>query len=109
MSKQEEGYNRRMSDTVKIPELNGTVQRLVDLAAAPLETPEQQEMALRELIKLNLHSYLITKQALGILQDALAMLINERKSIIDKVVDKFVVPFVYTIISAIILYVLKQP
>lgn len=101
--------NRRMSDKVEIPPLNGTVARLVELAAAPLETSEQQQAAIRELIKLNLHSYIMNKQTLGAVQDALALLINERKSIIDKVIDKFLVPFAYTIITAVIYYVLKQP
>lgn len=112
--------NRRMSDKVDIPPLNGTVAKLVELAAAPLETPEQQQIAFRELIKLNLHSYLMIKQTMQAIQDsftaplqsvqdALALLITERKSIIDKAIDKFLVPFAYTIITAVIYFVLKQP
>lgn len=101
--------NKRMSDNANIPPLNGTVAKLVELAATPLETPEQQQAAIRELIKLNLHSYIMTKQTMGAVQDALALLINERKSIIDKIVDKFLVPFAYTVITAIIYYALQNP
>ena len=101
--------NKRMSDKDEVPELNGTIKKLVDLAAAPLETPEQHEMAIRELIKLNLHTYLMIKKTLGTLQDALALLITERRSIIDKLVDKFIVPLAYTAVTAIIYYFLNQP
>ncbi len=112
--------NKRMSDKVEIPPLNGTVAKLVELAAAPLETPEQQQIAIRELIKLNLHSYLMIKQTLQAVQDSftlpmqkvqdtLILLTTERKSIIDKLIDKFLVPLVYTIITAGVYYILRQP
>lgn len=88
---------RRMGDNEEIPEMNGTIKRLVDLVSSPLETPEQQAIAIRESVKLQLHTYVIQKQLL----EAVNNLLNERQSIINRLVDRGLVPFLYFIAMAI--------
>ena len=96
------GYNKRMGDNEGVPEMNGTIKRLVELIASPLETPQQQAQAIRDSIKLQLHTYMIIKQTLesvntnqGKIQESLELLLKERKSIIDRLIDKGLVPFLY--------------
>lgn len=90
--------NRRMSDKENIPEMNGTIKRLVELIATPMETPEQQAQAIRESVKLQLHTYMMQKQLL----EAMAALLEERKGIISRIIDKGLVPFLYFVAMAIL-------
>jgi len=92
------GYNKRMSDKACIPEMNGTIKTLVALISAPMSTPEQQEVALRDSIKLQLHTYILQKQLL----EAMDELLQERKSILSKLVDKALVPFLYFVGASVL-------
>lgn len=92
------GYNKRMSDKDNIPEMNGTIKTLVELIAAPMETPEQQEKALRESIKVQLHTYILQKQLLEVMNEIL----EERKGIISRLIDKALVPFLYFVGATIL-------
>lgn len=111
-----------MSDKENIPEMNGTIKTLVGLIAAPMGTPELQEQALRESIKVQLHTYILQHQVLeellslkgkmdeflkerenvnskvdeiDSLKKEVDKLLEERKSIISKLIDKALVPFLY--------------
>jgi hypothetical protein len=95
---EEKGHNKRMGDKDNIPEMNGTIKTLVELIAAPMKTPEQQETALRESIKVQLHTYILQKQLLEAMNELLA----ERKSILSKLVDKALVPFLYFIGASVL-------
>lgn len=92
------GFDKRMGDNEGIPEMNGTIKSLVGLIAAPLETPEQQAQAIRDSIKLQLHTYMLQKQLL----ESLTGLLEERKNIISKLIDKGLVPFLYFIGMAVL-------
>jgi len=92
------GYNKRMSDTEHIPELNGTIKRLVELISTPMENNEQQAQVIRELVRLQLHSYMMQKQLL----EAVNILLEERKGIIARLIDKGLVPFIYFIFMAVL-------
>jgi len=92
------GYNKRMGDNDHVPEMNGTIKTLVELIAAPLETKEQQAHAIRESVKLQLHTYMMQKQIL----ESLNTLVDERKSLISKLIDKGLVPFLYFMAMAIL-------
>ena len=94
----EKGYTKRMGDKDNIPEMNGTIKTLVELIATPLETPEQQAQAIRDSIKLQLHTYMMQKQLL----ESVSALLEERKGIIARVIDKGLVPFLYFIAMAIL-------
>jgi hypothetical protein len=94
----EKGYNKRMSDKVDIPEMNGTIKSLVELIASPLETPAQQAQAIRESVKLQLHSYMMQKQLL----EAMNALLAERKGIIERIVDKGLVPLIVFVAMSIL-------
>lgn len=92
------GYNRRITDKENIPPLNGTIATLVELISSLLDTPEAQALALRESLKLQLHTYMIQKKLL----DEVDKLLEERKSIIERIIDKGLVPFLYFIAMAIL-------
>jgi predicted transcriptional regulator YheO len=98
MSGPTKGFNKRMSDTESIPEMNGTIAKLVELIATPMETPEKQAQALRESMKLQLHTYMMQKQLLTEMQK----LLEERKSIIAKIIDRGLVPFLYFVAMSIL-------
>jgi len=87
-----------MSDQYGIPEMNGTIKTLVALMASPLDTAEQQAQAIRSSIQLQLHTYMLQMQLL----ENINMLMEERKGIITRVIDKGVVPFLYFIAMAIL-------
>ena len=91
-------FTKRMGEIEGIPEMDGTIKRLVELIASPMDTPEQQAQALRESIKLHLHTYMMQKQLL----EAMDMLLAERKSIKSKFIDKAIVPFLYFIGAGIL-------
>jgi predicted transcriptional regulator YheO len=95
--KMNKGYTKRMGDKENIPEMNGTIKTLVSLIATPLETQEQQAQAIRDSIKLQLHTYMMQKQML----ESLTALVDERKNIIARLIDKGLVPFLYFIAMAI--------
>lgn len=124
-----EGYNRRMSDKDNIPEMNGTIKTLVALIGAPMGTPELQEQAVRESIKVQLHTYILQQQVLeklvslenrvneflkerkdvnskveeiDSLKKEVGKLLEERKSIISKLIDKALVPVLYSIGAAVL-------
>lgn len=92
------GHNRRMSDIDSIPEMNGTITKLVELIASPMDTPEQQAQAVRESMKLQLHTYMMQKQLL----ESLSALLEERKGIITRIIDKGLVPFLYFVAMAVL-------
>jgi hypothetical protein len=92
------GYNKRMSDQDNIPEMNGTIKSLVELIASPMDTPTQQAQALRESIKVQLHTYIMQKQLL----EAINELLSERKGIISRLIDKALVPFIYFVGASIL-------
>lgn len=112
----EKGFNKRMSDKDGIPEMNGTIKTLVELIATPLDTPGQQAQAIRDSIKLQLHTYMMQKQSLeeinGVREELtkaiddirkpLNTLLEERKSLISKFVDKWLFPFVYFVLVAVL-------
>lgn len=87
-----------MSDKDGIPEMNGTIKTLVELIATPLETPEQQAQAIRDSIKLQLHTYMMQKQLL----ESVMVLVEERKKIISRLIDKGLVPFLYFVALAVL-------
>lgn len=87
-----------MGDNEEIPEMNGTIKRLVELIGSPMETVEEQAVAIRESLKLQLHTYMMQKQVL----EAMNILLTERKSIISKILDKFLIPFLYFVAMAIL-------
>jgi hypothetical protein len=93
----QKGFTKRMGDKDGIPEMNGTIKTLVELIATPLETPEQRAQALRDSVKLQLHTYMMQKQLL----EQLTELIEERRGIISRLIDKGLVPFLYFIAMAI--------
>ena len=87
--------NKRMGDNAEIPEMNGTIAKLVELVSSQMDTPETQTIALRETVKLQLHIYLLQKQtfnALDKLQGTVDKLLSERKTTFDKIVDKIIMP-----------------
>lgn len=92
------GYNKRMSDKENIPEMNGTIKTLVELIATPMDTPAQQAQAIRESIKVQLHTYILQQQVLEAMNELLA----ERKGIISRLIDKALVPFLYFVGAAIL-------
>ena len=87
-----------MSDTDNIPEMNGTILKLVELISSPMDDPEQQIQALRESLKLQLHTYMIQKQILT----EVSKLLEERQKIISRIIDKGLVPFLYFVAMAIL-------
>lgn len=91
-------FNNRMSDKEEIPEMNGTIHKLVELLSSPLDTPEQQANAIKDSIKLQLHTYIIQKQIYTLLNS----LSEERHSILSKIVDKGVIPLIYAVVTAIL-------
>lgn len=123
------GYNRRMGDRENIPEMNGTIKALVGLIGASMGTPELQEQALRESIKVQLHTYILQQQVLeevsslkskmdefleerkevnskvkelDSLKIEMNKLLEERKSIISKLIDKALIPFLYFVGAAVL-------
>src|SRR5512133_973915 len=92
------GFNQRMGDKYGIPEMNGTIKTLVELMSAPLDTEEQRAQALRDSIKLQLHTYMLQKQML----EELTALTQERKNIISKLIDRGLVPFMYFVVMAVL-------
>lgn len=87
-----------MSDKDNIPEMNGTIKILVELIATPMDTPLQQAQAIRESIKVQLHTYILQQQLLEVMNELLA----ERRGIISRIVDKALVPFLYFIAAAVL-------
>jgi len=87
-----------MGDSEHVPEMNGTIKTLVELIATPMDTPEQRAQALRDSVKLQLHTYMMQKQAL----EALNVLIEERKGIISRLIDKGLVPFLYFVAMSVL-------
>jgi hypothetical protein len=57
-------FDKRMEDKLDIPEMNGTLRKIVELLGAPLDNHEQNSEAIRENTKLNLHIYLLEKRIL---------------------------------------------
>lgn len=85
--------DKRMSDRENIPELNGTIKLLVEMLAGKIDTPEKQENAIKELVILQLNSWMLQKQV----YENLSALLEERKSTLNRIIDKFMTPFFYTI------------
>ena len=90
--------DRRMSDKEDIPELNGTIRTLVEMLSQSIETPQQQQEIIKQMIRLQLHTYLLQKQ----IHESLDEILDERKMIIEKIVDKFVTPFMYMLFIALV-------
>lgn len=93
-----------MSDKEHIPDLNGTINALVGLIATPMDTQEQQAQALRESMKLQLHTYMIQKQML----DKLIKLLDERQGIITRIIDKGLVPILVMMLLAVLAMLFKS-
>jgi len=87
-----------MSDKEDIPQLNGTIKTLVDMLSQSIETPQQQQEIIKQMIRLQLHTYLLQKQ----IHESLDEILDERKMIIEKIVDKFVTPFMYMLFIALV-------
>ena len=87
-----------MGDTDNIPEMNGTIKALVSLLTEDISTSEKQQQALKELVKLQLNSYMLQKQV----YEKLSSLLEERKSILSKMVDKLLAPLAYTILTILL-------
>lgn len=94
----EEEPHRRIGDNLEVPPMNGTLKSIVDLIGTPLDTPEKQAQAIREIATINLHTYLMQKE----MRDLLNAILQERKSIIDKIVDKGLVPLLFMMLIAIL-------
>jgi hypothetical protein len=99
------GYNRRMSDKLDppIPEMNGTLKTLVELIGTELDTPEQLARAIRESVKLQLHAYMLQKELLI----SMNALLEERKGIITRVIDKGLVPVLFMMVIAVLALLFK--
>ena len=96
--------NRRMADADEIPEMNGTIKKLVELIAAPLDNPEQQSLVIRESVKLQLHTYVLQKQLLI----AVNKLLEERSRIITKLIDKGLTPLLFMMLVAVLALIFKD-
>jgi hypothetical protein len=92
-----------MNDDAEIPELNGTIKKLTDMLAQPIDTPEIQEKVTKELIKLELNMWLLQRET----NLALVALLKERKSILDMLFDRAIGPVV-TVVIIVILYLVFQ-
>jgi len=87
-----------MSDKEDIPQLNGTIKTLVDMLSQSIDTPQQQQEIIKQMIRLQLRTYLLQKQ----IHESLDEILDERKMIIEKIVDKFVTPFMYMLFIALV-------
>ena len=94
-----------MSDKEGIPEMNGTIKALISLISTPLDTPDQQAQALRDSIKLQLHTYILQKKLL----EAVDELLEERKSIISKFIDKALIPFLIFVFGSLFYLIVTHP
>jgi hypothetical protein len=93
MSDSKKGWNRRMSDNHEgVPFMNGTVGQLTAMLAERIDSPEKQEAVTKELIKLQLNTWLLQKQT----HDKLDAILKERSSILNKLGDKGFL-FLYTV------------
>jgi len=63
-----------------------------------MDSPEQRTQSLRESMKLQLHTYMMQKQLLV----EMGKLLEERKGVITRIIDKGLVPFMYFVTMAIL-------
>ena len=92
--------SRRVGDGLDIPEINGELADLVALIGTPLDTPEKQAQAIRDIAVLQLHSYLMHKQN----RDDLNAILKERKGIIEKIISGVITPIMYFVLFTILQY-----
>ena len=103
--------NKRMGDNINIPQMNGTILKLVELISSPMDTPEKQAAALRETAKLQLHIYLLqtqTFEALDKLQKTVNTLLLDKKTTTDKWVDRIAMPILLFVIMGLLWLVFSQ-